>query len=608
MSTQNDYTQEDDVLGKAYDARLVRRLWSYVGDQKSKIALAAVLLVFGALAELAGPLLVKVAIDRYIAVHDWNGLVLIVLLYGGLAVSATAFRWCETYLTGAAGQYIIYRMRMQLFEKLQKLSIPYFDRNPVGRLMSRLTSDIQALYELFSSGVVAIVGDVVTLAGIMIVMFVISWKLALITLSVIPFLIAATFIFRWHVRDLYRLTRLKIAKLNSYLHENIVGMRVIQLYNRETRNFDTFDGIGRDLKETFLRTVFFYAVFYPVVELISSVAIALILFGGGGMLLSGAVTMGTLVAFIQYVERFWRPVRDLAEKYNILQGAMAAAERVFKVMDHPIEIPPPEIGRTATTDETAAENAVIEFRNVWFAYHDEEWVLKDVSFRVANGESIAVVGATGAGKTTLISLLARFYDVQKGQILINGLDVREWDPQQLRRLMGIVLQDVFAFAGTVADNIRYGCPESPLDEVMRAAELVHADRFISRLPRNYDEPVMERGATLSTGERQLLAFARALLCRPPVIILDEATASIDTETERLIQDAIGRLLTGRTSIIIAHRLSTIQRCNRILVFHHGRLREQGTQDELLGQRGIFYRLWQLQFGSRKTAVQAGEEA
>ena len=608
MSMPNDATQEDDVLGKAYDARLARRLWSYVGDQKGKIALAAALLILGALAELAGPLLVKTAIDRNIAARDWSGLVLIVALFAGLAVSATALRWCETYLTGAAGQYIIYRMRMQLYAKLQQLSIPYFDRNPVGRLMSRLTSDVQALYELFSAGVVAIIGDVVTLVGIMIVMFVINWKLALITLSVIPFLLAATFVFRKHVRDLYRLTRLKIAKLNCYLHENLVGMRVVQLYNREARNYAVFDEIGRDLKGTFLRTVFFYAVFYPVVELISAVAIALILFGGGSMMLSGVVTLGTLVAFIQYVERFWRPVRDLAEKYNILQGAMAAAERVFKVMDQPIEVPPPGSKNAVAEAVIKQAAAVVEFRNVWFAYHGEEWVLKDVSFRVSTGESVAVVGATGAGKTTLISLLTRFYDVQKGQVFVNGIDVREWDFARLRRFMGIVLQDVFAFAGTIADNIRYGCPESDMDAVKQAAELVHADRFISRLPFGYEEPVMERGATLSTGERQLLAFARALLCKPPVIILDEATASIDTETERLIQDAIGRLLTGRTSIIIAHRLSTIQRCNRILVFHHGRLREEGTQEELLAQHGVFYRLWQLQFGRTSATVQAGEEA
>jgi ATP-binding cassette, subfamily B, multidrug efflux pump len=599
-------THEEDILGKAYDARLARRLWTYVGDQKTKIAIAVVLLILGAAAELAGPLLVKLAIDKYIATKDWHGLVRIAFAFIGLAFAAMGLRWGEAYFTGAAGQIIIYRFRMRLYEKLQRLSISYYDRNSVGRLMSRITSDVQALYELFSSGMVAIVGDVVTLAGICGVMFAVNWKLALITLSVIPVLLVVTFIFRKHVRDLYRQTRLKIAKLNSYLHENIVGMRVVQLFNREPRNFQEFDAIGDDLKQTYLRTVFYYAVFFPGVELISSIAIALIVFGGGGLMLTGSVTVGTLIAFLQYVERFYRPVRDLAEKYNILQGAMAAAERVFKVIDHPIEVAPPEL--SASSPNLSANDSPdgngrrqyhqvsIEFDHVWFAYRDEEWVLRDVSFRVAPGESIAIVGHTGAGKTTLISLLSRFYDVQRGRILVNGRDVREYDLSVLRRMLGIVLQDVFVFAGNIEDNIRYGRPEAQRDEVERAAELVHADHFIRRLPAAYDEPVMERGSTLSAGERQLLAFARALLCEPQVLILDEATASIDTETERLIQDAIARLLEGRTSLIIAHRLSTIQRCDRILVFHHGRLREEGTSEELIALRGIYYRLYQLQYG------------
>jgi ATP-binding cassette, subfamily B, multidrug efflux pump len=616
-SKPENWQQEDEILGKAYDARLAKRLWKYVGDQKARIAFAVLLLVLGAAAELAGPLLTKLAIDRYIHNKDWPGLVRIVMAFVALAIGSAAFQWGQTYLTGAAGQTIVYRMRRQLFEKLQRLSIPYYDRNPVGRLMSRVTSDVQALYDLFSSGLVAILGDIVTLAGIVIVMFVINWKLALITLSVLPFLLMVTFRFRSRVRDLYRQTRVKIAHLNAYTHENLVGMRVVQLFNREPRNFEQFDEIGDDLKQTYLRTIFYYAVFFPSVELISSVAVALIIFGGGGLMITGAVTLGTLVAFIQYVERFYRPVRDLAEKYNILQGAMAASERVFKVIDAPIEVAPPSpvnppIVPAAVVQEAAIADAepdrdgdgvghigvqpLIEFRNVWFAYNDEEWVLKDVSFSVHAGESVAIVGATGAGKTTLISLLSRCYDVQRGQILVNGIDIRAMDFPTLRRMMGIVLQDVFVFAGTIEDNIRYGVPESAREVTQGSAAVVHADRFIQRLPHGYDEPVMERGATLSTGERQLLSFARALICQPPVLILDEATASVDTETERLIQDAIARLLAGRTSIIIAHRLSTIQRCDRILVFHHGRLREHGTQAELLAQRGIYYRLYQLQYG------------
>ena len=597
-----DDGHEDDILGKAYDARLARRLWGYVGDQKWKIWLAVFLLILGAGAELAGPLLTKIAIDRYIAGRDWNGLVMIVFIFIGFALAATFLRWSETYLTGSAGQFIVYRLRMQVYDKLQRLSMSYYDRNPVGRLMSRVTTDVQALYELFSSGMVAILGDVVTLLGIMIVMFVINWKLALLTLSVIPFLLIVTFMFRKRVRDLYRQTRLTIARLNSYLHENLVGIRVVQLFGRERRNFDKFNDIGSDLRQTYLRTIFYYALFFPGVELISAVAVALIIFGGGELIMAGAVTLGTLVAFIQYVERFYRPVRDLAEKYNILQGAMAASERVFNVLDHPIEVAPPDrlsmarVPDSQTNGNLPAGGVSIEFRQVWFAYHGEEWVLKDVSFTVAPGESVAIVGATGAGKTTIISLLSRFYDVQKGEILVDGVNIRQFDLGQLRRLMGVVLQDVFVFAGTIDDNIRYGVPGKSRQDAEHSASLVHADHFIRRLPQGYDEPVMERGATLSTGERQLLAFARALICDPRILILDEATASIDTETERLIQDAINRLLTNRTSIIIAHRLSTIQRCDRILVFHHGRLREAGSQEELLALRGIYYRLYQLQYG------------
>ena len=606
---ERDDQREDDILGKAYDARLAKRLWSYTGDQRWKIWLAVFLLVLGAGAELAGPLLTKIAIDTYIAQRDWNGLVMIVLAFIGFALAATALRWGETYLTGSAGQFIVYRLRMQVFEKLQRLSMPYYDRNPVGRLMSRVTTDVQALYELFGSGVVAILSDVVTLLGIMIVMFVINWKLALLTLSVIPVLLIVTFAFRKKVRDLYRQTRLTIARLNAYLHENLVGMRIVQLFGREERNFRKFDDVGFDLKQTYLKTIFYYALFFPGVELISALAVALIIFGGGELLLAGAVTLGTLVAFIQYVERFYRPVRDLAEKYNILQGAMAASERIFNVLDHPIDVPPAVEPRQIIVPESVELSGngklpvgvSIEFRNVWFAYRGEEWVLKDVSFVVAPGESIAIVGATGAGKTTIISLLSRFYDVQQGEILINDVNIREYDLAELRRLMGVVLQDVFVFAGSIEENIRYGIPESRREDVIAAAALVHADHFINRLPKGYDEPVMERGATLSTGERQLLAFARALICNPQILILDEATASIDTETERLIQDAINRLLTNRTSLIIAHRLSTIQRCDRIIVFHHGRLREVGTQEELLALRGIYYRLYQLQYGRSLTA-------
>ena len=592
--TNEDTLQESEILGKGYDSRLAKRLWGYVGDQKRRLGYAVLLLLAGSAAELAGPLLSKIAIDDYIANKDVHGLFLIVLLFIGAAAIATAFRWGQMYITGKAGQIVMYRLRMEVFEKLQRLSIPYFDRNPVGRLMTRVTSDIQALYELFGSGIVAVFGDVFMLLGITIVMFVINWKLALITLSVMPVLLIVTFSFKRRVRVLYRATRQKIAALNSFLQENIIGMRVVQLFGREQRNFDTFDEIGSDLRDTYIKTVFQYAVFFPTVELISAIAIALIVYGGGLLTVDGVVTVGTLVAFLQYVERFYRPIRDLAEKYNILQSAMASSERVFQVVDHEIEVP--EVSKEIPQAAFDSKSISIEFRNVWFAYKPDEWILKDLSFKLSSGESIAVVGATGAGKTTIISLLARYYDIQKGEILINDKNIREYPLSVLRRMLGIVLQDVFVFAGTIEENIRYGCPDAPSEAVAEAASLVHANSFINKLPDGYQEPVMERGATLSAGQRQLLAFARALICRPNLLILDEATAAIDTETEQLIQDAIERLLTDRTSIIIAHRLSTIKRCDRILVMHHGRLAEAGTHEELLARKGIYYRLYRLQFG------------
>lgn len=590
--------EERDVMGKAYDSVLARRLWGYVGDQKLKLFLAVGLLLLGAAAELAGPWLSKIAIDKYIANGDMPGLIKIVVLFVGVAAVSAALRWSQVYLTGEAGQIIMYRLRRDVFEKLQRLSVPYFDRNPVGRLMTRVTSDVQALYELFGSGMVAIFGDVFTLVGIMIVMFAINWKLALLTLTVVPILIVVTFAFRKKVRDLYRQTRSQISGLNGYLQENITGMRVVQLFGREEHNYQRFQEQNGALKNTYLDTIFFYALFFPGVELISALAIAAIIWGGGTMMIAGTVTVGTLVAFLQYVERFYRPVRDLAEKYNILQAAMAAAERVFHVLDEPIQV---SDSRSLDKPTAASDAPFIEFRHVWFAYKPDEWILQDVSFAVRQGESIAVVGATGAGKTTIISLLQRFYDVQKGEILIKGRDIREYPLTELRSMLGIVLQDVFIFAGNIADNIRYGKPDATEEDVKAAANLVFANRFIDKLPGGLAEPVVERGATLSTGQRQLLAFARALLRKPELLILDEATASIDTETEQLIQQAIERVLEGRTSIIIAHRLSTIQSCNRILVMHHGKLREEGTHEELLRLGGIYYRLYRLQFGQSESA-------
>jgi ATP-binding cassette subfamily B multidrug efflux pump len=601
MSEKTNKSSDDrEVIGKAYDSVLAKRLWGYVGDQKRKLFLAVILLLLGAVTELAGPWLSKIAIDTYIANGDMPGLIKIVVIFVVIAALSTVLRWSQVYLTGEAGQMIMYRLRRDVFDKLQKLSVPYFDRNPVGKLMTRVTSDVQALYELFGSGMVAIFGDVFTLVGITAVMFAINWKLAALTLLVIPLLLGVTFAFRKKVRDLYRTTRSQISGLNGYLQENITGMRVVQLFGRETHNFDKFQEQNCALKNTYLDTIFFYALFFPGVELISALAIGAIVWGGGTMMIAGTVTVGTLVAFLQYVERFYRPVRDLAEKYNILQAAMAAAERVFGVLDEPIQVVEKS---DAVAPQISQNNApFIEFRNVWFAYKPDEWILQDVSFIVNEGESIAVVGATGAGKTTIISLLQRFYDIQQGSILIKGRDIRDYPLHELRAMLGIVLQDVFIFAGNITENIRYGLPTASTEQVEEASKLVFADRFISKLPGGYDEPVVERGATLSTGQRQLLAFARALLRKPELLILDEATASIDTETEQLIQQAIGRVLTGRTSIIIAHRLSTIQSCDRILVMHHGKLREEGSHDELLKLGGIYHRLYKLQFGQGAEAA------
>ncbi len=594
-------SDDRDVMGKAYDSVLVKRLWGYVGNQKLKLFAAVGLLMLGALTELAGPWLSKIAIDNYIANADMPGLIKICIVFIIIAALSTVLRWSQVYLTGEAGQIIMYRMRRDVFDKLQKLSVPYFDRNPVGRLMTRVTSDVQALYELFGSGMVAIFGDVFTLLGITIVMFAINWQLALLTLLVIPILLVVTFAFRKKVRDLYRKTRAQISAMNGYLQENITGMRVVQLFGREKRNYDKFQEQNSSLKDTYLDTIYFYALFFPSVEFISALAIGAIIWGGGTMMIAGTVTVGTLVAFLQYVERFYRPVRDLAEKYNILQAAMASAERVFQVIDEPIEVRDQGV---AVREDKANSAPFIEFRNVWFAYNPDEWILQDVSFVVRTGESIAVVGATGAGKTTIISLLQRFYDIQKGAILIKGRDIREYPLEELRAMLGIVLQDVFIFAGNIADNIRYGRPDASDSEVEEVARMVFASCFIEMLPHGYAETVVERGATLSTGQRQLLAFARALLRRPELLILDEATASIDTETEQLIQQAIGRVLAGRTSIIIAHRLSTIQSCDRILVMHHGKLREEGSHDELLKLGGIYYRLYRLQFGQGVEAAKA----
>ncbi len=581
--------EEDEITGKAYDARLMKRLLTYGLPYKLQLIGGVLLLFIVSGLELIGPLLTKYAVDVYIPDGDISGLLWILVLYLWVLVGMLIGRFFQIYLTNWVGQKVMFDIRSQLFDKLSRLSIAFFDRNPVGRIMTRISSDVEVLNQMFTQGVVAVFGDIFILLGIMIVMLVLNWKLALVTFAVLPLLFWIAFWFKTKVRDAFREMRKRLAIVNAYLQENIVGMRIIQLFRREKLNLERFKDINADLLDAHLRTIFYFAVFFPGVELISAVAIALILWTGGGMILREALTLGSLIAFILYAERFYRPVRDLAEKYNILQNAMASSERLFKLLDENVEIED-----SAEPQELDARQNAIEFRNVSFAYSERDWVLKDVSFRVEPGQTVAVVGYTGAGKTTLVNLLSRFYDVQIGKILVGGVDIRDVKQCDLRKRLGVVQQDVFIFARSIVENIRLG-DDNGDEKAVEAAKAVSADAFIDKLPDTYNTVVEERGATLSVGERQLLAFARALAQDPPVLILDEATSAIDTETERLIQRAIGRLLQGRTAIVIAHRLSTIQRADKIIVLHEGKIKETGTHQELLKHRGLYYHLYRLQY-------------
>jgi ATP-binding cassette subfamily B protein len=597
---KTDGLHEEEVLGKAYDARLMRRLLEHLRPHARLVAVSVALLVALSALELAGPYLTKIAIDRHILRHDLPGLARLAAVYLAVLVASFVLRYAQTFTMYVTGQRVMRDLRMQLFRHLLRLSVSFFDRNPVGRLMTRLTNDVEVLNEMFTSGLVAIVGDVLTLAGIMVVMLVIDWKMALVSFAVLPLLLYATAVFRRRVRESYRRIRSRIARINAYLQENITGMRVVQLMNREPRNFSRFDRLNREHMDAYFQTILSYAVFFPVVELLSSLAIALLVLYGGGRVLTGAATLGSLVAFIQYAQRFFRPIRDLSEKYNIMQSSMASSERIFNLLD--VE---PEVKDQDSPLPLARLEGSVEFRDVWFAYHGEDWVLKGLSFRANPGETIAFVGATGAGKTTVTSLLCRLYDPQRGRILVDGTDVRRFRQADLRRRIAVVHQDVFLFADTIAENISM---DASRERAVSAARAVQADRFIERLPAGYDEPVTERGSTLSAGERQLVAFARALAADPRILILDEATSAVDSETEALIQQALGTLLTGRTSIAIAHRLSTIQRADRILVLHKGVIREEGTHAELLEKRGIYHRLYQLQYQDEKAGSAEGDPA
>jgi ATP-binding cassette, subfamily B, multidrug efflux pump len=605
--------QEEEVLGKAYDGRLMRRLLTYLRPYKWHVVVALAAIILKSVLDVLGPYLTKIAIDKYLAKssnsHSWigdrlsssplTGIAQIGGLYVGILIFTFALEFVQTYLMQWTGQKVMFDLRKQIFRHLQFMHVGFFDKNPVGRLVTRVTTDVDALNEMFTAGVVSIFEDVFVLAGILAIMMEMNWKLALITFAVLPLIVYATLIFRDKVRDSYRRIRTAIARINSYLQEAVSGMLVLQLFNREKRAFNKFSEINASHMEAFKDAVMAYSLYYPVVDLLSYIAIASIIWFGGNDVTRGVASIGVLFAFIQYALRFFRPILDLSEKYNILQSAMAAGERVFKLLDTKIEVT-----STAITKKPQGPGR-IEFDHVWFAYNasgqgdgatsEPDWVLRDVDFALEPGETIAVVGHTGAGKTTLISLLMRFYDVQCGAIRIDGVDIKEMNLDDLRGRFGVVLQDPFLFSGTVASNIRLGTARIQDQDVEQAAEDVNLADFIRTLPGGFKEEVRERGSTLSTGQKQLISFARALAHNPKILILDEATSSVDTETEFRVRDALNRMVEGRTALIIAHRLSTIQRADKIIVMHKGQVREMGSHQQLLAQRGIYYKLYQLQY-------------
>ena len=627
---------EEEVLGKAYDSRLMKRLLTYLRPYKWQVGIALISIFLKAGADVLGPYLTKVVVDRYLApAHGFHttlsrflsnkplvGIAQIASLYVALMIFSFLLEYLQTYFMQWAGQMTMFDLRAQIFRHLQRMHIGFYDKNPVGRLVTRVTTDVDAVNEMFTSGVVSIFEDVFVLAGIIAIMLRMNWKLALITFAVLPLIGVATKMFRDSVRDSYRRIRVAIARINSYLQEHVSGMVVLQLFNREERAYEKFSEVNAVHMDAYKDAILAHAIYYPVVEVLSAIAIACVIWFGGNDVIRGTTTLGVLVAFIQYAQRFFRPIQDLSEKYNILQSAMASSERIFKLLDTPVEVTAP------ATIKAPEGPGRIEFDHVWFAYQkhphatsdhvgtaapgrpveqsstssEPDWVLRDVSFTIEPGETVAFVGHTGAGKTTIISLLMRFYDVQKGAIKIDGIDVKEMDLADLRHRFGVVLQDPFLFSGTVASNIRLGTEGIEDEDVEKAAEDVNLADFIRTLPNGFNEEVRERGSTLSTGQKQLISFARALAHNPKILILDEATSSVDTETEFRVRDALSRMVEGRTSLVIAHRLSTIQRADKIIVMHKGQVREMGSHQQLLAQHGIYYKLYQLQYKDQELAA------
>ena len=603
---------EEEVLGKAYDSRLMRRLLVYMRPYSRTIAVSLILLLVSSMAQIMGPLLTKMVVDRYLvpaadpmrtpldpylSADPWTGIAQLSAVYFAAILIAFICDFGQTYLMQWTGQRAMFDLRRDLMSHLQRLDVSYYDRNPVGRLITRVTTDVDVLNELFSSGLVTIIGDLLMLTFVIAAMLRLSPGMTLLLLAVMPLVILVTALFRRAVSLSYRRIRVAIARINSYLQEHVNGIAVLQLFNREARSRKDFEAINRDHMVAFKDSITAYGWFYPIVEFLGMLALAMLLAYGGFRVLEGTLTIGVVIAFFQYGLRFFRPIQDLSEKYNILQGAMAASERVFKLLDTPVQI------RSAAQPARLKDGALdIEFDHVWFAYKDEDWVLRDVSFRIRGGETVAVVGHTGAGKTTLTNLLLRFYDVQRGAIRIGGVDVRDMQIEELRRNFGIVLQDPYLFTGTLADNIRLGTEGISDQQMEQATEQVNLLDFVRRLPEGFAQPVRERGNGYSTGQKQLISFARALAHDPRILILDEATSSVDTETEFLIRDALSKLVKNRTSIVIAHRLSTVQRADRIFVMHKGQLRENGTHQELLAQRGIYWKLYQLQYRDQEVPL------